>query len=310
MNEREFEKLYEIAKEEMIKQSRGITAANLMVKVDGERIKLPLEEREIDIVYYKAKSSNAPLIVGFHGGGFIFGGCALDNEMWLAVVDALDVNVASIGYRMSPNYMWEESLADSYESLLYLHEHADEFGFDKDHISVMGQSAGGNLAAAVSLKCNKEQTIKLDNQILIYPFLDVYTDPDSKGEGSLKGIGCYVMNNLHCKHEEAKNPFVSPIYANEEMLKGLPNAIIAFCEDDNLRHEAIKYADMLRKANVNVAQKLIEKMPHGYFESGFKKPTKFELQFLGEHANEIIENGSLFESARNTLVFIKENLVR
>ncbi len=310
MEEREFKKLYDFAKADMIKQSHGVAAANKMVKVDAKRISLPLEGREVEIVYYEAKSSNAPLFVGYHGGGFLFGGCALDNNMWLAVRDALDVNIASVGYRMSPDYMWEETLADSYEALVYLYEHASEFNFNKEHISVMGQSAGGNLAAAVALKCNQEKSVKLDNQILIYPFLDVYTDPDEKGSGSFSGIGCYVMNDLHCNHEEAKNPFVSPVYASKEMLVGLPNAIMAFSEEDNLKFEGMRYATMLKEAGVKVSEKLFEGMPHAYFESGFKKPTKFEIQFLGEHAQEIIDNGSLFTSAKNTLDFIKENLVR
>lgn len=310
MNEKEFKKLYEIAMEEMVKQSHGIMVANKMVKVDGKRINLALEGRDIEIVYYEAKSENAPLIVGYHGGGFLFGGCALDNDMWLAVRDALDVNIASVGYRMSPDYMWQDCLADSYDAVLYLYEHAGEFKFDKNHISVMGQSAGGTLAATVAIKCNEEKKVSLDNQILVYPFLDLHTDPSDKGPGSFSGIGCYVMNDLHAKHEDAKNPLVSPVYADKELLVGLPNAIFALSEDDNLRFEGKRYADMLRDANVPVVDKIIKGMPHGYFESGFKKPTKFEMEFLGEHAEEIISDGSLFESAKNTLDFIKENFVR
>ena len=164
---REFRKLVEAVKEEMMKNAHGMRAANKLVGVSGERHKLPLEGREVEIVFYPALNDDGskmegkqPLIVGYHGGGFVFGGCALDDDMWVAVTKTMHVNVASVDYRMSPDFKWKETFLDSYETVLYLAEHAEEFGFDGDHISVMGQSAGGNLAASVSLWANLKQSIK------------------------------------------------------------------------------------------------------------------------------------------------------
>lgn len=315
MNEREFKKLYDTAKEEMLKQAHAIKAANSLVKVSADRHILPLKGRDISIVYYPALNPDGsrieekrPLFIGFHGGGFVFGGCALDDAMWVNTSKALGVNIASIGYRMAPECMWRETLADSYESALYLKAHADEFGFDENHISLMGQSAGGTISATVAMKAKEEGKIKFDNQILIYPLLDAYTDPDSKGPGSLTGVGCYVMNDLHVKHEEANLPLVSPVFADIKMLSELPNAIIVVSENDNLRFEGYKYSDMLKKAGVNVSLLLCEGMPHGYFESGFKTPTRFEHQFLGDDAKELINSGNLSLWAHKTLDFIKENL--
>lgn len=310
----EFMKLYEMSKKEVLKQGRAMAVANKMSKVSGERCNLKLEGRDIEIVYYSAKDEagceipNAPLLVGYHGGGFIFGGCALDDSVWVNTVKTLGVNVASVGYRMAPEYMWQESLADAYDSALYLKDHAKDFGFDENHISLIGSSAGATLVASVALKAKEEGTIKFDNQILIYPFLDLYTDPDSKGEGNFIGPICYVMNDLHCTHEDAKLPLVSPVYATKEMLEGLPNAIFAICEMDNLRHEGLKYAKMLEEAGVHVSQLFCEQMPHGFFEVGFRKPTAFDYDFLGENSKEILENGTLAKWAQKTLDFIKENL--
>ncbi len=309
--DRTFQKLYEIVKEEVLKNAHGMAVANKMVPCSGTRHKLPLKGRDVEIVYYPAKSENQPLIVGYHGGGFVFGGCALDDAMWKAVTEALDVNVASVGYRMSPDYQWKETLDDSYEALLYLSSHAEDFGFDGAHLSVMGASAGGNLAAAVSLLVNREQSVKLDNVVLLYPFLDVFTDPQEKGPGSLEGPICYVMNDLHCSEDVRKDPLVSPIYATSDMLSGLPNTILNYCEDDNLRKEAVQYGEMLKAAKVPVSEILSKGMPHAYFESGFKKPTEFEISnLLGKNGPQIIEDGSLFRAARECLEFIKENFVR
>ncbi len=315
---REFRKLIDAAKEDMSKNAHGMRAANKMVPVSGQRHKLPLEGREVEIVLYPALNEDGskmegkqPLIVGFHGGGFIFGGCALDDDMWVAVTKTMHVNVASVDYRMSPDHKWKETFLDSYEVLLYLAEHAEEFGFDGDHISVMGQSAGGNLAASVSLWANLKQSIKLDNVVLVYPFLDVYTDPDSKGSGSLTGPMTYAMNELHCDFEDTLNPLVSPVFAEVSMLKGLPNTILDYSEDDNLRFEGMKYAGKLNEAGVSVSENLSEGMPHGFFESGFKTPTEFEMNnLLGEKGPQIVADGSLARKSQEALDFINEHFVR
>ena len=302
----------------MSKNAHGMRAANKMVPVSGQRLKLPLEGREVEIVLYPALNEDGskmegkqPLIVGFHGGGFIFGGCALDDDMWVAVTKTMHVNVASVDYRMSPDHKWKETFLDSYEALLYLREHAVDFGFDGERISVMGQSAGGNLAASVSIWANLKQSIKLDNVVLVYPFLDVYTDPDSKGSGSLTGPMTYAMNELHCDFEDTLNPLVSPVFAEVSMLKGLPNTILDYSEDDNLRFEGMKYGEKLKEAGVSVSENLSEGMPHGFFESGFKTPTEFEMNnLLGEKGPQIVADGSLARESQEALDFINEHFVR
>ncbi len=316
--DRNFRKLIDVAKEEMAKQGHGISAANKLVGVSGTRYKLPLSGREVEIVLYPPLDQDGnrlegkyPLIVGYHGGGFVFGGCALDDEMWKAVTQGLSVYVASVDYRKSPAYKWKETLDDAFDAAVYLSKHADEFGFDGKHISVMGQSAGGNLSAAVGLRVNTEKAMKLDNIILIYPFLDVHTDPNSKGPGSLVGPACYAMNEMHCDYEETLNPLVSPVYAGEDMLKGLPNVIIDYSEDDNLKFEGMKFAENLKKAGVTVHENLSEGMPHGFFECGFKIPTEIEINLmLGENARVLIETGAIHEKAVECINFIKENFVK
>lgn len=313
-----FEQLIENEIRQLRKNAHGMRAANKLVAVSGSRLTLPLNGRTIEIVYYPARfedgalvNEKAPLIIGFHGGGFVMGGCALDDAMWMEVTKALQVNVASIGYRMSPEATWQETFADAYEAALYLASHAQDYGFDEAHLSVMGQSAGGNLAAVVAMKAQEDHSIQLDNMVLLYPFLDVHTEPNTKGEGSLVGPICYAMNRLHCPYEDTLNPYVSPVFAPQEMLLGLPNAIVNFCEDDNLKHEAMKFAAHLQEANVPTHTRLSPNMPHGYFESGFKEPKAFEVShFLGEKGEAIVKDGSLFAEAKATLQFIKEYFIK
>ena len=302
---------YLTAKEKALKNARLIRAANAMVSVSGTRHKLPLEGRLIDIVFYKAPEQNAPLIIGYHGGGFLYGGCALDDTLWPEITKALNVNVASIGYRQSPDNDWRVSLADAYESALYLADHADEFDFDPAHVSVMGQSAGANLAASVSLLAVKNKTLNLDNQILVYPLLDFYTDSASKGDGTYSGVRSYVMDDMHIAFEDRKNPFASPFYATDEMIKGLPKAIFVFAEYDNLTKEGRAYKKRLEDAGVKTCERFNPGMPHGFFECGFKKRvTPIEKEFLGENAEEIIKDGSMEKAAVDTINYIKKEFIK
>ena len=333
LTEREKRKLLDAVKAEMIKQAHGILIADKMIKVSGTRIKLPLEGRDLDAVYYPALNDDGsivtelcPLIVGYHGGGFLFGGCAVNDAMWVAVNKNLRCNVVSVGYRQSPDHDWHDTLKDAADAAMYLQKHADEYSSFSDRIYLMGQSAGANLAAAVCLKYNLMRLgltpgdgfddITLDsvdapviqNCIMLYPLLDGATSSDEKGPGSLAGPACAVFNELHCNDGNEKNPLVSPAFVSAEMLPGLPNTIIVYCENDNLRPEAMKYAKMLQDAGVPVAEMLAEGMPHAYFESGFKTPTSFEMEFLGENAQELVDSGALHEWSMKTLEFIKENL--
>lgn len=296
------------AKAGVLEEVKVMRKLNREIPVSGERINLAVPDREIPIVYFKAQKAKAPLIIGFHGGGYLFGGAALNDDMWLAVRDSLNMNVASVDYRMSPEYQWKEALDDAYDASVYLKEHAAEFGFDPEKIYVLGASAGAGLAASVCLYANRKKNNLYTGQILLYPFLDVDTDPDSKGEGSLSGPIMYVFNELHCSPQEAKNPLISPVFASREDLTGLPPAIVVYADYDNLKTEGMQYAAMLRSAEVPAADRLAEGMTHGYFENGFTDPSKIEQGFLSDIDKKLLNDGSFHTASLETLEFIKENL--
>lgn len=302
---REIDKL----KPQVIENARKIWEINETWPVTGTRHTLHLDGRDIGMVYYKAPSDDDPLFVAYHGGGFLFGGSAFDDELFSYMSRELNVNIATINYRQGPDHMDHTSLDDCYDSILYLIRHADEYNFNPEHISVMGASAGGNLAAAVALRSNNTKEFTLDNQILFYPFLDGDTAPDSKGSGSFSIAMSYIMNETHFSPDKTRDPYLSPIFATEDMLEGLPNVIIAYSENDNLKYEAIKYAEMLKEANVPTSVFFAKKMPHGYIESGFKSElTPVDRDFLGPDAA-LFDSGEMHESSVVTVNFIKEHML-
>lgn len=302
--EQEMRAIIESIKQEVLSQIGGMRAANKVVPVSGTRHVLPLEGRDIDMVYYPAEREHAPLLIGFHGGGFLFGGCALDDAMWDAMRNALNVNIASIDYRKTPDYMYPCALEDAYDATVYLRDHADEFGFDKEHISVFGNSAGATLAATVCIYAKEKGEVLYDYQILNYPSVDWATNYAEKGPGSLDGPINAVFNELYIKPEDAKKITASPIFATREELTGLPAAIIRTAEIDSLRAEGEQYAKMLQDAGVPVYLSNAAGMPHGYYEYGFGDAAPAD--YLGEELKKLILDGTMHRGAAEALEFIRK----
>lgn len=298
-------RIYELVKAKILEEAALMRRINREIPVTGERVDLNVGDRTINVVYYKAEKENAPLVLGFHGGGYLFGGNAMNDAMWSAVRDSLGANVASVEYRKSPDYQYRAALDDAYDAAIYLKEHAADFGHDPAHISVMGCSAGASLAATVAIDASKRGGIEFDRQILMYPFLDAATDPDSKGEGSLQGSVMYIFNELHCTPEEARLPEVSPVFATREECEGLPEAIFCMADNDNLKHEGFRYAQMLEDAGVTVHTSQYERMPHGFFESGFGKISEGEMAFLGEEVLAMIKSGEIARASGEALEFVR-----
>lgn len=299
--------IIEQVKEAVCKEAMGMRKLNKIVPVTGKRLQIKRPDRQIDVVFYPVKFPKAPLILGFHGGGFLFGGSALNDGMWSETGEVLGAAVASVEYRKSPEYQYMDAIEDAYDAAVYFAEHAEEYGIDPNNISVMGCSAGANLAAAVCLYTKQQGKSIFRKQILMYPFLDAATDPDSKGKGSIEGPIMYVFNELHCKPEEAALPLVSPVFASREELEDLPDAIICYADNDNLKAEGQQYAKMLREAGVDVADKVAEGMPHGFYESGFGNISEGEMDFLGDDVKEMIRNGEIARVSQECLNFMKEN---
>ena len=299
--------IIEETKAGMLEATKGMRLANRYASVSGSRMKIHMPNRDIDAVFYPAESDNAPLLLAFHGGGYLFGGCALNDAMWSETGRVLGAAVASIEYRKSPEFQYMAAIEDAYDALKYFTENAAEYNIDRGRISVMGCSSGAGLAVSVCLYAKEQGGPSIDKQILLYPLLDCATDPDSKGEGSLGGAIIYVFNELHCRPEEAALPLVSPVYAPIDELTGLPAAIIVYADNDNLKAEGQKYAGMLRDAGVTVADMTAENMPHGFYESGFGKITEAELAFLGDDVKQMALDGTIAKVSKECLEFVKEN---
>lgn len=292
------------ARAELLAVAEQMTAANAVVPVSGVRMNIPVGDHEVECVYYPSGAPGTPLILGFHGGGYLFGGCALNDAMWAAVGRALDAAVLSVGYRKSPQFRYMDAIEDAYGTAVYAREHAEELGVDPSRIALMGCSAGAGLAASTCIYAKQQGNMLFEKQILMYPFLDCATDPDSKGEYGF-GPAMYIFNELHCTPEEARTGLASPLLARDSELVGLPPAVFCYADFDSLKAEGIDYAQRLRSLGVVCDEMVAANMPHGFFENGFDEKTDEELAFMSDEAVEQIKSGAVAKASQNCLDFIK-----
>lgn len=210
----------------------------------------------IDIrIYHGNAQDNLPVIVYFHGGGFVLYG--LDSHEFICRRIASDNNaiVVAVDYRLAPEYPYPTATQDAYDATLWVAENAHQFGGDASRLAVYGDSAGGNLATVVSLMARDLNGPDIKAQVLIYPCVDAkmsFPSITRNGEGYLLTKKLIEWFNKHYipRGIDLEQPYLSPIFAKN--LTQLPDSLILTAEYDPLIDEAAEYANRLRKAGNNV----------------------------------------------------------
>ncbi|MCZ6861541.1 MAG: alpha/beta hydrolase [Alphaproteobacteria bacterium] len=235
---------------------------------------IPGPEQSIPARLYRPKSDGGrlPILVYFHGGGWVFGDIDTHDALCRIVADGAGCLVASIDYRLAPEHKYPAGLDDCLAATRWMARNADAIGCDGGKLAVGGDSAGGNLAAAVAQRARDEGGPALVFQWLIYPALDFTADNASvreNGTGYLltkQAIDWTREQYLADPHEEAADPGASPGLARE--LAGLPPALIQTAQYDPLRDEAKAYAERLAAAGVPIESILYDGMVHGFMRMG------------------------------------------
>jgi acetyl esterase len=243
---------------------------------DVRDITVPVPGAKLQVrVIRPTAQRDLPLVVHFHGGGFVF--CNLDTHEPLCRTLAVQSGcaVASVDYRLAPEHPYPIPLEDCYHATQWLAAHAGELGFDAARLAVAGDSAGGNLATGVARLSRHRNGAPLRHQALIYPVTDAACDNDSwreLGRGYMLGRDwmqwaweCYVPDVA-----QRTDPLVSPLRASD--LAGLPPATIVTADHDPLRDEAEAYAARLRDAGVPVIARRYLGVIHGFASLPFATP--------------------------------------
>jgi acetyl esterase len=229
----------------------------------------PGPESDLTLRVYQPDGNGAPcpLVVNFHGGGWTFG--TLDQYDWFCSNIAARVGavVLSVDYRLAPDHPFPAAPEDCYAALVWAAEHAADWGADASRLGVMGDSAGGNLAAVVCLLARDRSGPVIRHQALVYPATDLMLSSPSLTTNAVKPVltrtDVEAYRDLYLGDEDAgRDVRASPLLAED--LSGLPPALIQVAEHDPIRDDGVRYADALRAADVPVRLTEYVGMPHGY----------------------------------------------
>lgn len=254
------------ARATMLAQSAALGKPETVAKVENRTI--PGPEGEIPIRLY-TPSATGPLVglVFFHGGGWVIGSIDTHDNLCRSIANAAGCIVVSVEYRLAPEHKFPAGIEDAYAATCWTVEHADRLGIDPRRIAVGGDSAGGNLAAVVSLMARDRGAPNLALQVLLYPITDHNLDTASYltyADGYLltrEGMAWFWKHYLP-EGVSPDQPYVSPLRAND--LSGLPPALVITAECDPLCDEGNDYARRLETAGVRVTLSCYPGMIHGF----------------------------------------------
>ncbi|WP_256686398.1 alpha/beta hydrolase [Halococcus qingdaonensis] len=209
------------------------------------------------------------VFVTFHGGGWVVGGLDTHDPVCRALANAVECLVVSVDYRLAPEHPFPAAVEDCYAATEWAVDYADELGGDGERVAVGGDSAGGNLAAAVTLVACDRDGPELCHQSLVYPSvnspsLQEFDSYEENAEGYLleRASAEWYYERYLDQPTDARNAYAAPLMARD--LSGLPPATVITAGFDPLRDEGIAYADRLDAAGVPVTHECFEGMIHGF----------------------------------------------
>lgn len=218
-----------------------------------------------------------PVLLFFHGGGWVTESVENYDRVCSRMAQSTGHIVMSVEYRLAPEYRFPVPLEDCYAAAKALYTGHLVLPADPDRITIIGDSAGGNLAASVCLKARDTEEFIPKKQILIYPALNncyteesPYKSVQENGEGYL--LTAVKMEDYlklyESSPEDRQNPYFAPIL--EKDLSHMPETLILTAEFDPLRDEGEEYGKRLKEANNYVEIHRIPDALHGYFALGIR----------------------------------------
>ena len=276
------------------KQSQARVAFNgpaePIYKVENRFIPGPTADLPVRI-YRPSADKDAPALIYFHGGGWVLGFLDIYDAALHRLANQSGSVIISVNYQKAPEHPFPTPFDDCFATLQYVKSHADEFGINPNLIGVAGDSAGGNLAAAVALRARDEE-ISLAYQLLVYPC----TALDFKSKSYIEyateyGLTTRAMqwfwNQYLQGYEFDQNSYAVPAAAYT--FKDLAPAIIITAQYDPLISDSEEYAEKLKSDGVAVTYREFPGMLHGFFATVAVTPSSPEaIDFCAREIRKIL----------------------
>lgn len=222
-------------------------------------------------IYRPQADGPLPVLVYFFGGGWVLGTVDTSDDICRRLTNTVPCVTVSIGYRLAPEHKFPAAVHDCFAGVRWVAEHVTEFDGDPGRLAVAGDSAGGNLSAAVTLLAREQGGPAISHQVLVYPNTDYRSDTESIRENddpcffNQNSVSWYWDHYLPSP-SDGDNPLASPLRSPD--LHGLPPALVITAEYDPLRDQGEQYAERLRDAGVAVELTRYPGMVHGFFAMG------------------------------------------
>lgn len=239
----------------------GIDVAEKTITQDGISVKLY-------IVRPSAQSGALPAFMFFHGGGWVLGDFATHKRFVRDLVVYSGVACVFVEYSRSPEVKYPVAINESYAATKWVAEHGSEINIDGKRLAVVGNSAGGNLAAATALMAKNKKGPELKLQVLFWPVTNADFDTGSYLQYATsrfltRNMMIWFWDNYIPKTQRTEI-YASPLKASLAELKGLPPTFVQVAENDVLRDEGIAYARKMDEAGVDVTLVQVQGVIHDY----------------------------------------------
>ncbi|MCB9930193.1 MAG: alpha/beta hydrolase [Alphaproteobacteria bacterium] len=236
---------------------------------------VPAPEHAVAVRLYRpaaASESGAPAVLYLHGGGFMKGDLDSSDSVAWGFAEQAGAVVVSVDYRLAPEHPYPAAFNDAWNCLVWLHEQAGRLGLDPARIGVAGDSAGGNLSAALCLKARDRGGPAIACAALIYPGTGLDQDYPSYREFSagtgLTTAGTRAYRDMYLPgNRDTDDPYARPIMARD--FSGLPPFWVHSAQIDPIRDDGREFAARLAQAGVDVSYREAKGMVHGFMRARF-----------------------------------------
>lgn len=260
---------------------------------------IPAGEHRLGLRIYRPKKINPKLsLVYFHGGGYMIGSLKSHHGFCSLLASKAGINVIAVDYRLSPEFPFPGPVEDGLQAWNWVVGHRAELGIENTRIGVGGDSAGGNLAAVLSMQTFKQVipgalTAKPEFQFLLYPWVDMNATSESIerfGKGLLLTKETMVLFRSGYLPDGADDLAIQSSPMACEDMRGIPDTLMVTAEYDVLRDEGLAFADKLKEAGVSLDHQHFPDCTHGFISMGkFSGATRRRLRQL---CNMLVDYGN------------------
>lgn len=296
------------AVEEMASQSATTRAMNVAMPAMPEpiekieHIQIPTRDGEVLArVFYPNADENLPVIVYFHGGGWVIANLDVYESSCRALCNAAEAIVVSVNYRQSPEAKFPAAINDAYDATQWVMNNASQLGGDPKRVAIAGESAGGNMATVTCLQAKEQGGSMPVAQLLVYPVTDTSMSQASYAENEdtvplHSSMMPWFMKYYLGEDADKTHKYIAPLQADD--VSGLPPAIIITAEHDPLRDEGEQYAKKLADAGVSVKFQRYDGVVHEFFGlAGAVSKAADAVKFAAEGLQEVFDRREQSRSA-------------